>query len=222
MAEQSALLNGSFGLSLSLDELKEQHALALETAGELQKKLDEAESDAAKQQAEAQALLERLLAEQRQRFEDDLTKAGKSLQDHASEMTDMRNKIAEGRKEVEQKAKEARSNEAELQRTIKQLTSELEKLKAAAEAKKKAKEKKPGILGGMDLDEGPDAPPVSVQIGEALRKNATRVLDLFRSWDTDGASVAPRRTAPAPRQHCCCSRCSICAAPPAAYTPCNR
>ena len=45
---------------------------------------------------------------------------------------------------------------------------------------------KPKPKGWIDLDEGPDAPPISEQLGDALRSNSTRVIDLFRSWDADG------------------------------------
>ena len=38
----------------------------------------------------------------------------------------------------------------------------------------------------IDLDEGPNAPPIQQQIAAALRQNAARVLDLFRQWDADG------------------------------------
>ena len=41
-------------------------------------------------------------------------------------------------------------------------------------------------LLSIDLDEGPDAKPVSEQLAAALRANATRVLDLFKAWDVDG------------------------------------
>ena len=51
----------------------------------------------------------------------------------------------------------------------------------------------------VDLEEGPDAKPVSEQLAAALRKNATRVLDLFRSWDTDGdGEVSPRHDTAVP------------------------
>jgi Ca2+-binding EF-hand superfamily protein len=45
----------------------------------------------------------------------------------------------------------------------------------------------------VDLDEGPDALPYSVQLANALKKNATRVIDLFRSWDTDGDGEVTRK-----------------------------
>jgi Ca2+-binding EF-hand superfamily protein len=41
-------------------------------------------------------------------------------------------------------------------------------------------------LGKIDLDEGPDAPPIQLQIAAALRRNAGKVLDLFREWDANG------------------------------------
>ena len=41
-------------------------------------------------------------------------------------------------------------------------------------------------LGKIDLDEGPDAPPIQLQIAAALRQNAGKVLDLFREWDANG------------------------------------
>ena len=51
-----------------------------------------------------------------------------------------------------------------------------------------------GPLGDFDLDESPDAPPVSEQIVTALMANAGKVLDLFRSWDEDGDGTGGRRT----------------------------
>ena len=47
-------------------------------------------------------------------------------------------------------------------------------------------------LGSIDLDEGAEAPPISEQIQAALRANAGRVIDLFRSWDADGDGVVTR------------------------------
>lgn len=55
-------------------------------------------------------------------------------------------------------------------------------------SKKEAEGKKKGssVLGTIDLDEGPDAPPITEQIAAALRANAGKVMDLFREWDVDG------------------------------------
>ena len=49
-----------------------------------------------------------------------------------------------------------------------------------------------GPLGNIDLDESPGAPPISDQIKDALHKNSTRVVDLFRNWDTDGDGSVTR------------------------------
>ena len=48
-------------------------------------------------------------------------------------------------------------------------------------------------LGDIDLDEGPDAPPISQQIKAALTKNSARVIDLFKSWDADGNGKITRK-----------------------------
>jgi len=45
---------------------------------------------------------------------------------------------------------------------------------------------KTSILGKIDLDEGPGALEISEQIAIALKGHASRVLDLFREWDTNG------------------------------------
>ena len=45
----------------------------------------------------------------------------------------------------------------------------------------------------IDLDEGPDAPPISQQLASSLRKNATRVVDLFRKWDVDSSGGVTRK-----------------------------
>lgn len=49
-----------------------------------------------------------------------------------------------------------------------------------------------GPLGNFDLDEGPDAAPVSEQIIGALIANAGKVIDLFRSWDDNGDGKVTR------------------------------
>ena len=62
-----------------------------------------------------------------------------------------------------------------------------EKLAQAEQEKQLALER-----GKIDLDEGPDAPPISAQIAMALRKNSARVLELFRAWDEDGSGAVDR------------------------------
>ena len=41
------------------------------------------------------------------------------------------------------------------------------------------------MLGNLDLDET-SGKSVADQLQETLQKNAGRVIDLFREWDTDG------------------------------------
>ena len=41
-------------------------------------------------------------------------------------------------------------------------------------------EPKKSAFSKIDLDESPGAPPISQQLGTALRQNSTRVMDLFR------------------------------------------
>ena len=49
------------------------------------------------------------------------------------------------------------------------------------------------ILGRIDIDESPGAPPMTEQIATALRVNSARVLDLFREWDTNGDGEVSRK-----------------------------
>ena len=58
---------------------------------------------------------------------------------------------------------------------------------AASKPKPKRDHTKSSVLGkDFDLDESPDALPISQQISNALRANAGRVLDFFRELDTSG------------------------------------
>ena len=50
-----------------------------------------------------------------------------------------------------------------------------------------------GPLGNFNLDESEDAPPVSAQIIAALTSSAAKILDLFRSWDTNDDGVITRQ-----------------------------
>ena len=65
--------------------------------------------------------------------------------------------------------------------------------KAAQESNFSREQRKVRVLLKLDLDESPDAPPVSEQLASALKRNATRVLDLFRSWDANGDGQVTRR-----------------------------
>jgi len=62
----------------------------------------------------------------------------------------------------------------------------------ARKKEKAAARSRSGPLEHIDLEEGPGAPPISGQIANALRVNAARVLDLFRSWDSDSNGMVTR------------------------------
>ena len=152
--------------------LKQQHNELVEAEATVRAKLAEEVGAGEKRAAESKLLIERLLAEQR------------------------------GTMEAESKAREQR---------IEILTAELSRAQSEVERARSEKPKTPApvpppelppekkkykgtsVLGNIDLDEGPDALPISQQIGNALKKNAVRVLDLFRSWDTDGDGEVTRK-----------------------------
>ena len=47
-------------------------------------------------------------------------------------------------------------------------------------------------LANVDLDESPSAPPIHLQLRDALAMNAVRVIELFKSWDDDGDGLVAR------------------------------
>ena len=105
------------------------------------------------------------------------------------------------------------ASQADLELALEKLneqSGESEKLRRALEeeAKKRAQspshgqgpvvppkktERRQGQSIHLDLDEGPDAPPIGVQLASALRSQSARVLDLFRDWDTDGDGEVSRK-----------------------------
>ena len=48
-------------------------------------------------------------------------------------------------------------------------------------------------LANLDLDEGPNAPPINQQLKDALASNAVKVIDLFKSWDDNGDGLIERK-----------------------------
>ena len=48
-------------------------------------------------------------------------------------------------------------------------------------------------LANLDLDEGPNAPPINQQLKDALASNAVKVIDLFKSWDDNGDGLIARK-----------------------------
>jgi len=85
---------------------------------------------------------------------------------------------------------EAREHATQLQKKLDE-----KKPQAAPKAAPPKGEKRPrkGLFGDLDLDEGPDAPPISEQIATALRSSAGRVMDLMREWDKDGDGEISRK-----------------------------
>ena len=65
-------------------------------------------------------------------------------------------------------------------------------LSQTRERKYAAMRPREGPLRNFDLDESPEAPPVSEQIIGALIANAGKVLDLFRSWDVNEDGLVTR------------------------------
>ena len=174
-------------------ELSELMAAAAEAQSIAEQKMQDMEEEASRQHASNRELLERLLAEQRAKFEDDMKEDKARLLSHSQERKRMEEAFDKERDEAKRELKELTK---ELERTKK----ELEKLKANSPREKNKKQGvkdtggkvKTSALGMIDLDEGPDSKPISQQLAEALRANSTRVLDLFRDWDADGDGEVSR------------------------------
>jgi hypothetical protein len=50
-----------------------------------------------------------------------------------------------------------------------------------------------GILGGSAIVTGEGAPPIVDQLRDALHKNLSRVIDIFREWDEDGSGTVSKK-----------------------------
>ena len=107
------------------------------------------------------------------------------LQQVRVELTKTKEEIVKGQKESEQLRKDLATKVKELAAKEKAA-----KPKPPPAAEKKVKQ---GVLGRIDLDEGPDAPPISEQLADALKKGAGKVIDLFREWDEDGDGEVTRK-----------------------------
>jgi len=195
---------GTLGIAGDLDDLKEQFELAKQDAAESKKALEEAEDDAARFRREAQELLEKELERQRSTFDEEFAaQEARYANSHAVEKA-LKEEIKGLQRESSAQTKTHLKEAAQIQEQMSKMQKEIDRLKAELEKKKpKPVEKKPSPqadtkkfgsspLGNIDLDEGPDALPISQQIGNALRKNSTRVMDLFRSWDADGDGEVTR------------------------------
>ena len=212
IGDQASQLGGAAGLAGMYELLQKDYQASTEKLAEAETKLEEQEADALKKRDEATALLERLLAEQRASFEAELEELTKRSTEWATTEHGLKADLQQTKKEMEQSTKAMRREIDDLTRQLdkaREATTRAEQKVEAEKAKakellEKAKVKSPPpikpppketgkALLKVDLDEGPDAPPVSQQLAAALRKNATRVLDLFRSWDTDGDGEVTRK-----------------------------
>ena len=173
LAEYAHLPEDVTRLRLSLDKADGEAREAVE-------KRELAEADVLRQLDDSQRLLERLLDEQREK----LTAESKEVRRQLGEATEGRNalnaELSRLKDTMERGQKANDAHVAKLKEEIKKLTP----------PPPKPKEKPKPPKSWIDLDEGPGAPPVSAQLATALRENSTRVLDLFRSWDSDGDGAA--------------------------------
>ena len=158
------LASQAFQIEQLTATLKEQQELTAAT----EQKRTEIEAEAAKQLHLAQETLERLLAEQRETFENDL--AG------------LRQRIAGVDQEREAIEKQLTDAKAQIEKLQEQITQINNKTKAA---KEQADKKRSQSVGGRPFEYDPEK-PISMQLAAALRSNGARVIDLFRQWDTDG------------------------------------
>jgi len=167
-------------------------AAAEAAAREAREMREEAERDITRKVGENKALLERLLLEQRAKFAAESVELHERVAEETekrqrceAEMGTLNEALGRARRECE-------AETAQLQREVERLRHEQGAPAAARDATPQgAREKKKGLLA-IDLDESPGAKPIAEQLAEALRSHSTRVLDLFRSWDTDGDGEVSR------------------------------
>ena len=100
-------------------------------------------------------------------------------------MAKLSKELQEARNELARREKEALQSQEAVEKLERDLATEKAAL-AAEKAKPKSppkpkpepkpdKKKVSSALGKIDLDEGPDAPPITEQIAKALRANAGKV-----------------------------------------------
>ena len=194
LEDRDARLSRLLGYEREADELRNLHQAAIDAQKLAEQRQLEAEEDNLRQREADKQLLERLLAEQRSQFDTEQEQAKKQIKRIAEERKAYEKQISELGKSLNEQQASSAATQKELQAQVDALKAEVAKLKRPPPVKKKEEAKgKPSPLGNFDLDEGPDAPPISQQLADALRKNSTRVLDLFRSWDADGDGEVTRK-----------------------------
>lgn len=182
------------GYEREAEELRLTQQAALDAQKIAVEKLAEAEEDNLKQREADKELLERLLAEQRRDFMEEQDYARKQLKAQADERKAYEDQITDIKREQTIQLTEFEKKETSLNEEISKLKAEIVRLRKPPPVKVRATPGvRPSPLGKIDLDEGPDAPPISQQLAAALKKNSARVLDLFRSWDADGDGEVTRK-----------------------------
>jgi hypothetical protein len=172
-------LEAASQLPAEIDSLRARCASLEEATATAGRKLEEAEEDAARQRDANHELLEKLLAQQRGSFEEELAALKRTI---AS--LEARPPVAAAPPPLPT-AVAVPPADSFTDRSDSVRNGKPGKKPSPAERKEGGRTKK-SILGNIDLDEGPDAPPVKDQIAGHIRKNSVRVMDLFREWDTDG------------------------------------
>ena len=227
---QGAIVKNMEEVQKANEELKTLMSDATGGISSEKEKLESLNEEARQRIRENQALLEKLLNEQKEAFdmeaqrmeakvremlhdewERERKKMNERLEERDAMAKNMQTKLtyerdeamAEGSRaktELMQYQEQSEETVRKLERDIVELKkkiSQLERELQAAEDELKKKPVKPTIKGsplGMkfDIDESPDAKPISQQLADALRKNSARVIDLFRSWDENGDGEVSR------------------------------
>jgi len=141
-------------------------------------------------------------AECEERATDDAAAAARLKEriDAAHEMTRARDrelaKAAEEKVALEERHADdcarIRQEGAEAAEAVRQeMRGETTRLKKRIEKVREEKTKEPlkrgaSPLGNFAIEDGEDAPPIAIQLGNALRTNKDQVLNLFKDWDADG------------------------------------
>jgi len=96
--------------------------------------------------------------------------------------------VKEAREGMEADGMALRETVERLEKELKECQRALKTAQKAAQQKVEEPPKRKGtsVLGKIDIDESPDALPITEQIASALRENAARVIDLFREMDANG------------------------------------
>ena len=145
--------------------------------------LEKAAADAAARGAATEASMQQMLSEQRATFDEDLASKTKQWQE---EREALEAQLAELRGKMMTMKEGKGGGDAAPAPAPKKTPKEKEEEKAKKERKRGS------VLGNFDVDEDSDV-PVSEQLRQALAKNAGRVIDLFREWDSDQSGEVDRK-----------------------------